>query len=274
MCYRAALIVSGGVSAGAGTAALVIGRDFHRDYARLVAGATATPPAAALGFLLCGLALVGVAFWIPKLSSILAMLTLSMALVTGFERLLGVQPNFELLVANSLGHPGGGALSTNTIAALLLAGVALFLRHIAGYLPRRFETIALLGAVILAIGLAACVGYMTQVPVYAWGRGTPMSLLAAIATSVLGWGIITSAWRFSELDRSGTPRWFPEIVFAGAFGIDCATALAYILGDKHGWPASETIALLPMVAVSTMVSILAGRAALRHRRAAEIASNI
>lgn len=274
LCYRAALIVSGGVSAGVGAAALVNWNILQSAHARSLAHHIATPPAAAAGFLLCGLALVGVAFWFPRLSSILAMLTLSLALVTGFERLLGVQPNVERLIAGAVGRPVGEPLSSNTIAALLLAGIALLLRHMDGRLPNRFATIALLGAVTLAIGLAACVGYMTNVPVYAWGRGAPMSLLAAIGTAVLGWGIVASAWRFSELDLSGTPRWFPVIVFAGAFGIDCATALAYSLGDKRGWSPAETLALLPMLGVSTVVSIVAGRVALRNRRAAAIARSI
>ena len=101
--YRAGLIVSGGMCAGLGIAILVALALHRAAYARLLPASVSTPPAAALGFAACGLALIGIGFWFPRVTSVLAMVTLSMAVVLVAERAFGLGPRVETLIAANLG---------------------------------------------------------------------------------------------------------------------------------------------------------------------------
>ena len=100
--YRAGLIVSGGMCAGLGIAILASSA-FHRAaYDRLLPVGVSTPPAAALGFAACGLALIGIGFWFPRVTSVLAMVTMSMAVVLAAERVFDLGPRVETLIAANL----------------------------------------------------------------------------------------------------------------------------------------------------------------------------
>src|ERR1035437_104886 len=127
--YRAGLIVSGGMCAGLGIAILV-SLAFHRAAeARLLPASVPTPPAAALGFAACGLALMGVGLWFPRVTSVLAMVTLSMVVVLAAERAFGLGPIVETLIAANLGAGDWRGVAPNTVVVLLLGAAALLLRH-------------------------------------------------------------------------------------------------------------------------------------------------
>jgi hypothetical protein len=72
-----------------------------------------------------------------------------------------------------------------------------------------------------------------------------------------------SACRYSELDESGIPRWFSLVVCTGAVAITVSTAVAYLCGDGQAWKPAEMIGLMPMMIVSWMLAVLAGRQARR-----------
>jgi hypothetical protein len=97
-----------------------------------------------------------------------------------------------------------------------------------------------------------------------------MSFLSAICSAVLGLGILMSACRYSELDESGTPRWFSLAVCTGAVSITVSTAVAFFCRDGQTWEPAEVVGLLPMIIVSWMLTVLAGRQA---RRAGAPANN-
>jgi hypothetical protein len=72
-----------------------------------------------------------------------------------------------------------------------------------------------------------------------------------------------SACRYSELDKSGIPRWFSLVVCTGAVAITGSTAVAFLCRDGQTWKPSEVVGLLPMMIVSWMLAALAGRQARR-----------
>ena len=268
--YRGGLIVSGGMCAGLGIAILVA-LLFHRaPYAGLLPASVPTPPASAIGFVACGLALIGVALWVPRVTSMLAMVTLSMVVTLAAERVFALGPRVEMLVAANLGAADWQAIAPNTSVVLLLSAAALLMRHTHRWFESRFRAIAILGSIIFAIGAVGCVGYMTGVPSYAWQARAPMSFLSAICSGVLGLGILMSACRYSELDESGIPRWFSLVVCTGAGAITGSTAVAFLCRDGQTWEPAEVVGLLPMTIVSWMVAVLAGRQA---RRAGASANN-
>ena len=238
--YRGGLIVSGGMCAGLGIAILVA-LLFHRaTFAQLMPASVPTPPASAVGFVACGVALIGVGLWIPRVTSMLAMVTLSMVVTVEAERVFALGPRVEILVAANLGAGDWQAIAPNTAVVLVLSAAALLMRHTHRWFESRFRAIAILGSIIFAIGAVSCVGYMTGVPSYAWQARAPMSFLSAICSAVLGLGILMSACRYSELDESGTPRWF-SLADLGTGGSGRAIAYDHrqLDADGIGWPAGQ-----------------------------------
>jgi hypothetical protein len=268
--YRAGLIVSGGMCAGLGIAILVALALHRVSYAGLLSARFATPPASAVGFAACGLALIGVGLWVPRVTSMLAMVSLSMAVVVAAERAFGLGPRVETLVGANLKAGDWHAMAPNTMVVLSLAAAALLMRRPNRWFEARLGTIAVLGSIIFAIGAVGCVGYMTGIPSYAWQSQAPMSFLSAICSGVLGLGILMSACRYSELDESGIPRWFSLVVCTGAVAITASTAVAYLCRDEQVWKPAEVIGLMPMMIVSW---ILATLAAWKARRSGASANN-
>lgn len=262
--YRAGLIVSGGMCAGLGIAILVALALHRVPDTHLLPASVPTPPAAALGFAACGLALIGIGLWFPMATSVLAMVTLSMVVALVAERVFGMGPRVETLVAANMGVGDWSGVAPNTVAVLSLGAVALLLRHTHRWFEKRLGAIAVLGSIVFAIGVVGCMGYMTGAPTYVWQSRTPMSFLSAMCSCVLGLGIVMSACRYSELDESGVPRWFAHVVCAGALAINITTAVAYLCTDAQMWHPSKVIGLLPMMIVSGMLSAVAAQQARRQ----------
>ena len=261
--YRAGLIVSGGMCAGLGISVL-LALAFHRfDYTRLLPSSVPTSSPSALGFLACGLALIGVGFWFPRITSVLAMVTLSLLVSLAAEKALGTGPRVEALIAANLGG-GDYIVAPNTALVLLLGATALLLRHKHRWYERRLGIIAILGSITFAIGIAGCAGYMTGVPTYVWQSGAPMSCLSAISSCVLGLGIVMSACRYSELDETGMPRWFSLVVCMGALAVNIAAAVAYLSQNGQAWQRAKISGLAPMVIVTATLSVVAARQARRE----------
>jgi len=234
-------------------------------YATLLPASVPTPPASALGFVACGLALIAIGVWFPRVTSVLASVTLSLAVVLAAERALGTGPRVETLIAVNLGAGDWHGTAPNTVVVLLLAAVALLLRHTDRWYGRRLGAIASLGSIIFAIGVVSCVGYMTRIPIYAWQSRAPMSFLSAICSCVLGLGIVMSACRYGELDDYGTPRWFSLVICMGSLAINLITGVAYLCQEGQTW--DRTKVLIPMLIVTGTLSAVAAR---QYRREGHI----
>jgi len=257
--FRSALVASGGMCAGLGIAALAALALHRVEYTQLSPASVPTSPAAALGFAACGLGLVGIGAWFPRVTSVLAMVTVSMVVSLAAERVVGAGPRVESLFAANFGAKDWIALAPNTALVLLLGAMALLLRHTQRWFERRLGAIAIMGSIVFAIGAVSCVGYMTGVPSYAWQPQAPMSFLSSICACVLGMGILMSACRYSELDEVGLPRWLAPAVCVGGLAINIATAVAYSCGEPRAWRPASVAGLLPMIIVSTGVSAVAAR---------------
>ena len=261
--YREGLIVSGGMCAGLGIAILLSLLMHRAIFPSVLPASVPTSPVSAVGFVVCGLALIGVGFWVPRVTSMLSMVALSMAVAMAAERAFGLGPRVEALISANLGVTDWSAIAPNTMVVLLLAAGALMMRHTPLLFEARLGAVAILGSIIFAIGVVACVGYMTDVPIYTWQANAPMSFLSAICSSVLGLGILMSACRYNELDTSGIPRWFSLAVCTGALAITVSTGVAYLCRGRQTWEPTKMIGLLPMMIVSWMLAVLAGRQARR-----------
>ena len=263
--YRAGLIVCGGMCAGLATAVLVASTLHREVFARGLPVGLPTEPTSAVGFVLCGLALIGIGYWFPHVTLLFGTVSMSLAIVVMGESLFRTGPRMESHIAASLGMLDWHGLAPNTVAVLLLGGVALLLRHTGQWFERRLHVIAVIGSVIVAIGTSGCVGYMAGVPTYSWYSEAPMSFVSVICSFVLGLGIVMSACRYSELDESGAPRWFPLVVFVGALAVNCSTGIAYLFGDSRIWQWPALTGLLPMTAATLVLTAVAARDIRRWR---------
>jgi hypothetical protein len=257
--YRIAVVISGGMCAGLAIAILAALALHRIEYAQVLAASVPPSSGDALGFLACGLALIGIGYWFPVIASLFGMVTLSFALTIAAERLFGSSPKVGHLISSNLGTADWQWVGPNTLAVLLLAGTALLLRRTHRWPEYRLGAVGVLGSVVFGIGTAACAGYMVGAPTYSWHAHAPMSFLSAICSAVSGLGIVMSAYRYGELDESGVPRWLPLAICVGALAIDCSTAIAFICGDGRAWHRTALIGLLPMITVSSVLVVVAAR---------------
>lgn len=136
--------------------------DDREMFAQGVPASIPTPPASALGFLLCGLALIAVGYWFPHVTLLFGTVAMSLAVVVAGESVFKIGPRMEHHIALSLGALDWDGLSPNTAVVLLLGGAALLLRHKSRWFESRLHVIAIVGSMIFGIGIAGCVGYTGQ----------------------------------------------------------------------------------------------------------------
>jgi len=67
-------------------------------------------------------------------------------------------------------------------------------------------TIGALGAVTSALGAASLAGYLTGIPMQAWGGWTQMAANAGIGFVAVGLGVMTFAWQFGGQEKDSKPH--------------------------------------------------------------------
>jgi PAS domain S-box-containing protein len=169
----------------------------------------------ALGFMICGAALLAAALDLRRPSALLGSLAVLIGLATLFQFVfhsnLGID---ELLVETYIftGVPDPGRMAPNSALALSLIGLALL--GLAGGTGSRLWHFwpALLGSIVIALGTAALVGYAADIPgAYVWGRFNPMAVHSALGFTVLGGGIVGLARNASQGDSPEAMPWLPEL---------------------------------------------------------------
>ena len=162
----------------------------------------------ALCFLLCGVALFGVALEKTRLAiacgtlaGIVGLLTLA-EYISGFS--LGIdQFLMEHYIVVETSQPG--RMAPNTALCFLLTSAALFLWGRGRLFRRIFLLLVGLGGLIFVLGLMAFIGYLTgSSSAYGWGNLTRMAVHTAVGIMVLGIGILIVAFRERLLAREGS----------------------------------------------------------------------
>jgi len=159
----------------------------------------------------------------------------------------------QLLARDYIGaYPANpGRMAPNAAVCLVLCGVALLWARERD--SRHASTvIGALGAVTAALGAAAVAGYLTGIPMHAWGRWTHMAANAGIGFVALGLGLMRFAWQSGGRERAGRPHWLA--LAAGSGGLTLSLCLGYVL------IAREPRAVLPVgvIGVGACISVLLG----------------
>jgi PAS domain S-box-containing protein len=243
----------------------------------------------ALGFMVCGAALLAATLGLRRPTGLLGGLAASLGLATLFEYLfqsnLGID---DLLVETYIltGVSDPGRMAPNSALALSLIGLALL---VLAWRPgsRSWHLWpAVLGAIVVAIGTAALVGYAADVPqAYGWGDFNRMALHTAIGFTLLGGGIVGLAWNNAQIESGDTPDWLPGLSAIAVITVTLCMWYA-LSGSGHTGiaghhsppsgrgPAVATITLFTgfISAVLLARSLRAGQIARRHARSIESAN--
>ncbi|MBI5381642.1 MAG: response regulator [Opitutae bacterium] len=186
-----------------------------------------------------GILLLGVALLLAELShkrfSGLALLPALIGAVTLLEHIIGVNLQIDELLARDhllidTAHPG--RMATVVAGSLLVGGVALAWRSLAGGARARLFAEAVAGSLICSISSSTLLGYLVDLPVvYQWGSGTATSCTGGVALLLLGVALLASAWRENARVESGPPSWVPMPFFI--IGLTLTSVLFIGLRDRE-----------------------------------------
>jgi PAS domain S-box-containing protein len=214
----------------------------------------------ALGFMICGAALLSAALDLERPTALLGGLSGTIGLATLAQHLFQTDLGIDQLLVETYiwtGVPDPGRMGLNSALCLTLIGAGLISLAWRRIGSRHHVCPALLGAVVVALGTAALVGYAAGVPgAYGWNGHNPMAVHTAIGFTLLGGGIAGLAWNTANHETGEAPAWLP--VLAAAVVLTVTLCMWYALttgGDevaRHGQPAAGT-ATLPKVTLATGV---------------------
>ena len=230
----------------------------------------------ALGFMICGAALLAATLDLRRPTALLGGLAAVIGLATLFENLfqrnLGID---DLLVETYLltGVSDPGRMAPNSALALSLVGLALLVLAWRPASRSWHLWPAFLGSIVVALGTAALVGYAADVPqAYGWGNFNRMALHSAIGFSLLGGGIVGLAWNSALSESADTPDWLPSL---SAVAVTTMTLCMWFAlnGGGERQSAIATITLLTGLLSALLLAraLRAGQIARRHARSLESA---
>jgi PAS domain S-box-containing protein len=237
----------------------------------------------ALGFMICGAALLTAALDLGRPTALLGGLAAALGLATlcqyFFHANLGID---DLLGQTYLltGATNPGRMAPNSAVALTLIGLALLGLSSPAFSRSRHFYPALLGSVVIALGTAALVGYAADVPgAYGWGDFQRMAVHTALGFILLGGGIVGLAWNAAQGKRPDAPAWVPALAGVTVGTVTVCMWYALAAGpDLHVGPARPDPALPNVTLIAGLLSALLLGWALRveqtsRRRARSLAAS-
>ena len=169
----------------------------------------------ALGFMICGAALLTAALDLRRPTALLGLLATLLGIATLAQYVFGVDLGIDnLLVETYLltGVSNPGRIAPNSAVALTLIGMALIALCCRTLSPSWHFYAALLGSIVIALGTAALVGYAAGVPgAYGWAHFNRMSVHTALGFILLGGGVVGLAWNAAQGEALDLPPWLPSL---------------------------------------------------------------
>ncbi len=186
----------------------------------------------ALGFLLCGAALLLLAAGRRQTGATAAAIAGLIGLLTLIEYSAGIGLHIDQLfmehyITVQTSHPG--RMAPNTALCFLLSATAMLLLN--GKKPgnRRTFFCGVLSTVVIALGLTAFGGYISGLhTAYGWGKMTRMAVHTSAGFVVLGTGLLSLSWIRVHRDRRRFINWLPV-----------SFALLFLTASVIIWQAQE-----------------------------------
>jgi PAS domain S-box-containing protein len=213
----------------------------------------------ALGFMICGAALLSAALDLRRPTALLGLLAGLIGSATlcqhFFRNDLGIdQLLVETYILTGVSDPG--RMGPNSALALTLIGAALL--SLAWRPRNRHWHVgpALLGAVVVAIGTAALVGYAGGVPgAYGWANFNPMAVHTAIGFTLLGGGIVGLAWNAAQPESRDGPAWLALVAAVAVATVTLCMWYALGIGEAGALaPRAAAVAANPTLPNLTLVT--------------------
>ncbi len=174
----------------------------------------------ALGFLLGGVCVLLLLFKQNRVASAVAGVVTVTGILTLCEYVFGWDLGIdELLMKHYItvetSHPG--RMAPNTALSFGLSGIALLIFSEFGRWRRRSSIVGFLGSIIIALGLMAFAGYMSNLETtYGWGNLTRMAVHTSVGFVALGFSIFMIAWQDEIYMKAMIiPNWFPFSIGIG-----------------------------------------------------------
>jgi PAS domain S-box-containing protein len=244
----------------------------------------------AIGFMVCGAALLSAAHDLRRPTALLGLLAGLIGSATLFQYVfqtdLGID---QLLVQTYLltGVANPGRMGPNSALALALTGAALLSLAWRPVYRYWHACPALLGSVVIAMGTAALVGYAAGVRgAYSWSHFNPMGVHTAIGFTLLGGGIVGLAGNAAESESREPPAWLG--LAATVAMVTVTLCMWYALSPGHApviaprVPAVMPEPTLPSVTLATGLlmaillgwSVREGQVSRRRERSLEAANQV
>jgi PAS domain S-box-containing protein len=231
----------------------------------------------ALGFMICGAALLAATLDLRRPTALLGGLAAVLGLATLFENLFQSNLGIDGLLVETYiltGVSDPGRMAPNGALALSLGGLALLVLAWRPVSPSWHRWPALLGSIVVALGTAALVGYAADLPhAYGWGNFNRMALHSAVGFTLLGGGIVGLAWNHAQSESGETPDWLPGLSALAVISVTLFIWYA-LSGGEGRESAVATITLFTGLLSALLVarSLQAGQIARRHARSLESAN--
>ncbi len=165
----------------------------------------------ALGFVLAGLGLLGMAFNRWYLATLSGLLTLLLSLATLIQYIAAVDLSIDQVfmqhyVNIATSHPG--RMAPNTVFCLTLSGLSILLASLFKDKKSTNGVLGTLGVMILGLGIVAFTGYLAGLETaYGWGHLTKMAIHTALGFILLGVGFFAFAWYQEQHFYRHKPKW-------------------------------------------------------------------
>jgi PAS domain S-box-containing protein len=220
----------------------------------------------ALGFMICGAALLAAALDLRRPTALLGGLAAALGIATLWQYLFHADLGIDDLLGETYlltGVSNPGRMGPNSAVALSLIGLALLALSSSTFSRSRHLYPALLGSIVIAVGTAALVGYAAGVPgAYGWGHFPRMSVHTALGFILLGGGIVGLAWNAAQGERPGAPPWLPALAAVAVGTVTLCMWYALAVGPRQNVgsagqdPAHSDPALPNVTLVAGLLSAL------------------
>jgi PAS domain S-box-containing protein len=214
----------------------------------------------ALGFMICGAALLSAALDLTRPTALLGGLSGTIGLATLAQHLLETDLGIDQLLVETYiwtGVPDPGRMGPNSALCLTLIGAGLIALSWRPAGLRHHVFPALLGAIVIALGTAALVGYAAGMPgAYGWSGHNPMAVHTAIGFTLLGGGIAGLAWNTAHQETGHPPAWLPVLAAAVVLTVTLCMWYAVRTGGEEEIVRQGTTtgaATLPRITLATGV---------------------